>query len=94
MLLLTMEAQVPSEKQDRLRRAYTHVMSHRPQKVLLSLLTQDNFDPSLWRIMTAWESEAAVDAYYASANRMLSAYVFHLIGVVPIAMVSDIVSFA
>ena len=94
MVLVTMEAHVLQEQWDALARAFTHAMEHRPDGVLLSLLTHETHDPTLWRIMTAWESREALDAYYQSNTTLLGAYIFHVIGVVPVASLSEVVRYA
>jgi len=64
MLLVTMEAHVAADQWDTLNRAFVHAMNQRPKEILMSLLTQDSVDSTLWRILTAWESHEALEAYY------------------------------
>jgi hypothetical protein len=90
MVLVTMEAHVPADRWDDLQRAYTHALKQRPDEILLSLLTQDTFDPTLWRILTAWETHEALEAYYTAHTTMPSMFPFHVVTVVPEATMSRV----
>lgn len=92
-MLVTMEAHVPEDQWKPLERAFGHAMNHRPDEIVLSLLTHDSHDPTLWRILTVWESHAALEAHYRSHDIMPSAYVFHLVSVVPDATLSQVVAY-
>jgi quinol monooxygenase YgiN len=93
MVLVAMKAEVPEEQWDALTRAFDHVMKNRPDDIVESILAQDQQDPTLWRIITIWESQAALDAYYQWHASIPGAYIFHLVGVVPMATVSEVVGF-
>lgn len=92
MFLVTMEAHVAPELEEQLRRAYDHVMSHRPPGVVQSILTRDAHDRTIWRILTVWESHEALEAHYKSGALMPSAHVFHLIELEPISVASEIIA--
>ena len=66
MTLVVMKAKVPREQWEALIRAFDQVMENRPNAIVESILAQDLQDPILWRIITIWESLAALDAYSAS----------------------------
>jgi hypothetical protein len=91
-----MEAHVAPELEEQLRRAYDHVMSHRPSGVVQSMLTRAVDDRALWRIFTVWESHDALEAHYKSSLEsdalMPSAHVFHLVGIEPISVGSEIIA--
>lgn len=93
MVLVTMEAHVPEDQWTGLERAFTHAMSHRPDAIVLSLLVHDSHEATLWRVLTVWESHEALEAYYESRANMPSAYVFHLVSVVPDATMSWVVAY-
>ncbi len=93
MFVVTMEAQVPPEQEERLTRAFAHVMKHRPDSVVQSMLMRDNLDPTLWRVLTVWDSREAADAYYVSNTNLPGAYVFHLSGLVPTATSSELIAY-
>ncbi|HEY7021736.1 MAG TPA: antibiotic biosynthesis monooxygenase [Ktedonobacterales bacterium] len=90
MTLVVMKAEVPREQWEALTRAFDEVMENRPDGIVESILAQDQHDPTLWRIITIWESQAALDAYSASYALIPGAQVFHLVGVTPIAMVNEV----
>jgi len=90
--LVSMEARVAPELEEQLRRAYDHVMSHRPPGVVRSLLTRDVHESSIWRILTFWENHEALEAHYKSGALMPSAYVFYLIELTPVSRASEIIA--
>jgi quinol monooxygenase YgiN len=94
--LVTMEAQVPPDKEERLLRAYDHAMRNRPPGVIQSMLTRDAHDRTTWRIYTVWESHEALEAHYISSVEsdalMPSAHVFHLIEIMPASVASEIIA--
>lgn len=94
MLLVTMEAHVAEDQWDTLNRAFVHAMTQRPDAILMSLLTQDSVDPTLWRILTAWESHEALEAYYESHTTMPSTFPFHAVSVVPETTMSRVTTYA
>ena len=94
--LVTMEAQVPPDKEERLLRAYDHAMRYRPLGVIQSMLTRDAHDRTTWRIYTVWESHEALEAHYKSSVEsdalMPSAHVFHLIEITPVSVASEVIA--
>lgn len=96
MFLVTMEAHVEPELEERLRLAYGHVMSHRPPGVVQSMLTRDAHDPTIWRIHSIWESHEALEAHYISSVGsdvlMPSSHVFHLVGIEPTGVGSEVIT--
>jgi quinol monooxygenase YgiN len=92
MVLITMEARVAQALEPRLIRAFNHAMNHHPPGVVQSLLTRDAQDPSIWRILTIWESQETLEAHYQSGATMPSAHVFHLAELVPVGASSHIIA--
>jgi hypothetical protein len=96
MYLVTMEAHVAPELEEQLRRAYDHVMSHRPSGVVQSMLTRAVDDRTLWRIYTIWESHETLEGHYTSSlesdTLMPSVHVFHLVGIEPTGVGSEIIA--
>ncbi len=90
MTLVVMKAEVPREQWEALTRAFDQIMENRPTTIVESFLAQDKLDPTLWRIMTIWESQDALDAYSASHAYLPDAQVFQLVGVTPVTMVSEL----
>jgi quinol monooxygenase YgiN len=93
MTLVVMKAQVPTEQWDALTRAFDDVMQPPPDGIVQSILAQDQHDLTLWRIITIWESQGALDAYRQSHTYVPGAYIFHLVGVASVATVSEVVGF-
>ena len=94
VVLVILEAHVPTDQWHTLKLAYSHAMKNRLDGLVSSLLTQDIHERSLWRISTIWESHETAMAHYESGARMPSIYAFHLIGIVPDMTISDIVAHA
>jgi quinol monooxygenase YgiN len=92
MILITMEAQVGPELEPRLIRAFNHAMNNHPPGVVQSLLTRDAQEPTIWRILTIWESREMLEAHYKSGAIMPSAHVFHLAELVPVGRSSEIIA--
>ena len=90
--LVTMEAQVPPDQEERLLLAYEHAMRNHPPGVVQSMLTRDAHDRTTWRIYTVWESHEALEAHYQSGALMPSAHVFHLIELEPVSVASEIIA--
>jgi quinol monooxygenase YgiN len=94
--LVTMEAQVPPDQEERLLLAYEHAMRNHPPGVVQSMLTRDAHDRTTWRIYTIWESHEALEAHYKSSLEsgacMPSAHAFHLIELEPISVASEIIA--
>jgi quinol monooxygenase YgiN len=94
--LVTMEAQVPPDKERRLLLAYDHAMRNRPPGVIQSMLTRDAHQRTTWRIYTVWESHEALEAYYKSSIEsdalMPSAHAFHLVGIEPTSAGSEVMA--
>jgi quinol monooxygenase YgiN len=92
VVIITMEAQAPEHERETLIRSFEYAMKQRPNALLESYLTQDSIDQTLWRVVSVWESEAALEAYAASSNVIPSAYAFHVLGIAPVASLSRVVA--
>jgi quinol monooxygenase YgiN len=94
--LVTMEAQVPPDQEERLLLAYDYAMRNRPPGVVQSMLTRDAHNRTTWRIHTIWESHEALEAHYKSSIEsdavMPSAHAFHLVGIEPTSVASEIIA--
>jgi hypothetical protein len=94
--LVTMKAQVPPEKEERLLLAYDFVMRNRPPEIVQSMLIRDAHDLTLWSVHTVWESHEALVAYYGSSVKsgalMPSAHVFHLLEIIPVGGGGEVIA--
>jgi hypothetical protein len=88
MDILTAEGLIPEDRQDEFMRAYDHAMKSPPDALLWSYLTQDIFDPAMWRVITAWESREAARAHADARDdgTTPSTFPFLLVGVTPDAV--------
>jgi len=83
VVIITMEAHASEHEWETLTRAFKYAMKRRPKALLDSYLLQDSVDPTLWRVMSVWESEEALEAYAASSDIIPSAYAFEVLGIAP-----------
>lgn len=85
MDILMLEGHVPEDRWDDLTRAFAYAMKDRPPALLWSFLTQDVFEPTLWRVLTAWESREAARAYAAAHDNGAtpSTFPFLVVSVTP-----------
>jgi hypothetical protein len=66
MLMTILEAHVTKENWAALEQAYREGVRHKDLGVTQSFLVQGTNDPELWRIVTIWTSQAALDELRAS----------------------------
>jgi len=92
VVLVIVEAQVPQDKWEALRNAFAQAMKNRLDGIISSHLTQDIHERNLWRISTIWESHETAMSHYESGATMPSMHAFHLIGIVPDMIITDIVA--
>lgn len=64
-LLTVIEARVPKERWDDLRRAYAEIGGENPPERLGGYLVQSAEDPEVWQGLSVWRSAAALQAYRA-----------------------------
>ena len=95
MQIFTLEGQVPEDRWDDLTRAFAYAMKDRPPALLWSFLTQDSLEPTLWRIMTAWESREAAQAFiaaHADDGMTPSTFPFLVVSVTPEASMGTVLA--
>lgn len=94
MQIFTLEGQVPENCWDDLTRAFAYAMKDRPPALLWSFLTQDVLEPTVWRIMTAWESREAAQAYVAAHDNGTtpSTFPFLVVSVTPEASMGTVLA--
>ena len=61
MLMTILEAHVLDEKQEILRQIYRENITQPPPGLVRTYLVQSAADPSLWRILTVWQSREVLD---------------------------------
>jgi hypothetical protein len=96
MQIFTLEGQVPENCWDDLKRAFAYAMKDRPTALLWSFLTQDALEPTVWRVMTAWESREAAQAYAAAHDDGMtpSTFPFLVVSVTPEASMGTVLAAA
>jgi hypothetical protein len=64
-LLTVIEARVPKERWDDLKRKYEELRGANPPERVGGYLAQSAEDPEIWHGISIWESAAALEAYRA-----------------------------
>ena len=94
MVLTVLEARVESEKWPTLRREYGKGTSRLIPQITQTYLVQNEKDLSLWRIMTIWKSQAALEEIRSSGQTPAGVLMFRAAGAEPTLSIYDIASAA
>ncbi len=68
MVMTILEARVAREDWDALRQAYQEAAQFKDAGLVQSFLVNNVKDAELWRIMTVWQSQEALDAMRSSGE--------------------------
>jgi quinol monooxygenase YgiN len=88
-VMTVLEAHVPVERADALRRANETARREAPPQLRASYLVQSTTDPTLWRMVSIWESRDALAAYRQSVEVPGGVAAFREVGVDPMLMVFE-----
>jgi quinol monooxygenase YgiN len=91
MVMTILEAQVAPDRIDDLEREYRDGTSQLPAEILETFLVRDAREPARYRIVTIWESQAALDAMRASGVTPRGVQIFQAAGASPELTVFDVV---
>lgn len=95
MVITTLDAQVPPDKWAALEQAYKEAVASETDPGLVETFLLHNFkEPNQWRIVTVWESRAALDAMRNSGETPRGVLIFRAAGAEPALTISDVVSYA
>lgn len=83
MVITILEAQVAPEKASILEATYQQALEHLDAGIVQTLLLQSTKDPTLWQIVTRWESRAALDAMRQSGETPRGVLIFRAAGAEP-----------
>ena len=90
-ILTIIEAVVVADSWPKLVEEYEKVeKSSLPQAVLNTYLIQDKNEPSLWRIVTTWDSFEAMSEYRQRVTTPIWMLVFENVGAAPKLIISEV----
>jgi hypothetical protein len=94
MVITILEAQVASDKAAALEAAYKQGIEQLDAGITQTFLLRDFKDTSLWRIVTLWESRAALEAMRQSGQTPRGVVMFRAADAEPMLSVCEVVASA
>lgn len=94
MVITILEGQVPEGKQAILKSAYSAAISKLDTGIIETFLIQDSKDNNLWRIVTIWKDQEALDAMRNSGETPKGILIFREAGVTPTLSIPKVIYFA
>ncbi len=92
MVITTLEARVPPGKWQTLEQAYKEAIVELDRGIAETFLLHGVKDPSIWQIVTAWESRAALDEMRNSGQTPRGVLIFRAAEAEPALSIFDAVS--
>jgi len=92
MVMTILEANVAPEKAAILEEAYSRGIEKLDAGIAQTFLIHGSREPDLWRIVTVWESRAALDEMRRSGETPRGVIMFHAAGAEPALTVFDVVA--
>jgi hypothetical protein len=84
MVMTILEGRVSKENWGALEQAYQLAAQHRDPGLVQSFLIQSSKDADLWRILTLWSSQAALDAMRSSGETPRGVLIFRSANTEPV----------
>lgn len=94
MVITILEAQVSPDKQAALEAAYSQAIGQLDPGITETFLLQNSKDSSTWRIITVWESRAALEAMRQSGETPRGVIIFRTADTEPVLSVFDVIAHA
>ncbi len=92
MVLTILEARVAEDKRRALEQTYREETRKLDPGIVQTFLLHDVRDASVWRILTLWESAAALDQMRRSGETPRGVVIFRAAGAEPALSVFDVVT--
>ena len=83
MVITILEAQVAPEKASSLEAAYKQAIEHLDAGIVQTFLIQNSNDPTVWQIVTHWESREALDAMRRTGETPRGVLIFRAVDAEP-----------
>ena len=90
MVVTILEAEVAPDKAAMLEAAYREGIEHLDAGISQTFLLHDFRNTSLWRILTVWESRAALEAMRQSGQTPRGVLMFRAANAEPVLSVCDV----
>ena len=91
MIITQLEARVSPEKLNALQAAFDRGVQHLPAAIEQSFLVQDRTDQDVWRVITIWKSQEALQGYRQSVETPEGIVMFREVGAEPTLTISEVV---
>jgi len=83
MVITILEAEVRQELREKLKRVYHDKTRTLPEHIIQSYLGQSQSNPTTWRILTVWRSQADLDAMRSSGETPTGVLIFQEVEATP-----------
>jgi heme-degrading monooxygenase HmoA len=90
MVITILEAHVPSDQWNALEKAFKSAAANLEPGIVQTFLVHSTVDSTLWRIMTVWESRAALDQMRRSNETPRGVLIFREAKAEPTLSVFDV----
>jgi quinol monooxygenase YgiN len=94
MVVTEVKARVAESRWDDLRRMYREMTSDLERQLVRTYLLQQQDDPGLWRIVTVWVDQAALEEYRRSVDIPGAFVLFRGVGAEPVRTILDVAEHA
>lgn len=91
MVITVLEAEIAPDRVADLEREYREGTTQLPPEIKETFLVRDTGDPSRYRIVTVWESQAALQAMRASVDTPKGVQIFRAAGGEPELRILDVI---
>ena len=91
MIVTQLEARVSPEKTNSLKAAFDRGVQHLPAAIEQSYLVQDRTDQDVWRVITIWKSQEALQGYRKSVETPEGILMFREVGAEPTLTMSEVI---
>ena len=92
MILTQLEAKVSPEKSGIIKAAFGKSVQQLPSAIEQSYLVQDKTDDNVWRVITIWKNQEALQSYRQSVETPEGILMFRAAGAEPTLSVSEVIS--
>ena len=94
MVLTILEAQVAAEKAAKLEATYKQAVQHLDAGITQTLLLRSLKEPSLWQIVTMWQSREVLDAIRQTGDTPRGVLIFRAVEAEPSLSVFEVMAHA
>ncbi len=94
MVMTVLEARVAPQKQETLRSAFQSAVQRLEVGIVETFLVADTKDGTLWRILTVWKDQEALNAMRGSGSTPRGVLIFREAGAEPTLSILDVAAHA